>query len=325
MAQLAVDLAIITHNSLADVGLCIESAAEAVSRIIIVDNASSDGTLDFLRDRWNRHLLLANSKNTGYAAAVNQGAAASKSEFLVLANADVAFAPGSIEGMLDFIIKRPRVGVVGPQQVFPDGSWQRSYGDSLGLRQALGDLMSISQIRHWLRRRAWPRRIDKNPVEVGYLDGAVLMVRRVAFDSVDGFDEGLHFYGEDVDFCFRLRRAGWGVFFLPTATVAHVRGASSTSVQKSPEPYLRALVKSKRYLAAKFLSPQAQKWYERFERWHATKMLVVYRMLCFVSSRSKRAIFCKKFLSFQTLLGLWREPTTAQAEISFGASEEGKT
>lgn len=199
--------------------------------VIVVDNCSSDGSTDIVRHNFHGVRLISNEKNVGFAKAINQGAAMCGGDFILVSNSDVIYPAGSIASMVQYLKSNPAAGIVGPQLVYPDGSWQRSYGEVPSIGTAIRCLLFIVSVRNSIRRLFWPSiKIDHCPRRVGYVDGAAMLIRKEVWDAVRGFDERFFFYAEDADICHRVRKTGYNVIFLPQVQVVHQRGCSSSSV-----------------------------------------------------------------------------------------------
>ena len=283
--------------------------------MVLVDNGSSDDTAASAR-KLGCSQIIALPANVGYSRAVNSGCGAAKGEVIVISNVDVSYDSGSIQRMLAYVQSHPEVGVLGPQLYYPEGSWQRSCGFVPGIWSALIDLSAIRQGWHWLCRRAWPFALDRWPRRVGYVDGAVMMVRRETFEAVGGFDENLKFYGEDSDFCERVRKAGWGVVFYPKARVMHVQGGSSGRMDRLPEDFYRLLIEGKTYVAAKRHSAAQVRLYRWLEALQARKMKALYSLVAAVLP-SKREFARARVTHFDALYRFWSKPqnTIEQASI----------
>lgn len=197
---------------------------------VVVDTGSSDGTAAAVRAHFPavRVLELANA---GFGRGANAGVRATDAEVVVVANADVRFAPDGPGALAAAVTGGPRVGVVGPRVVYPDGRRQAS-------ARALPD--PLTAVLHAVLRWVVPgnrwtvryRETDQDPDrarEVGWVSGCTLAVRRDAFDEVDGFDPGYPLYLEDVDLAARLADHGWQVRYDPRTTVVHRVGASTSS------------------------------------------------------------------------------------------------
>jgi GT2 family glycosyltransferase len=208
-------------------------AAEPTASVVVVDNASRDGTAAAVRERFPNVRLIANAENVGFARACNQGARESAAPFLLFLNPDATLAPGSLRTLTALLEARSRVAVVGPRTRSANGDIQVSTGPDLSL---------VSEIRQRRLVRGVARRDAAALVEaeslhavereVDWVSGACLMIRREAFDAVSGFDERFFLYEEDADLCRRVRQAGWQVLFSPAAEARHALGRS---MARSPE------------------------------------------------------------------------------------------
>ena len=196
--------------------------------VTVVDNGSTDGSVERARQHPAVDLIESGS-NRGYGGAANLGVARATEEWVLVVNPDIEFEEGSIDGLLAVADRWPRAGALGPRIHTADGMLYPSARELPSLGRGIGHAMF-----GWV----WPsnpwtasyRRERRTPVEgvVGWLSGACLMVRREAFESVGGFDEGYFMYFEDTDLCARLARAGWDVVYAPSATVGH-HGGHATS------------------------------------------------------------------------------------------------
>ena len=154
---------------------------------------------------------------------------------------------------------------------------------------------------------AWPQRVDVHPKQVGYIDGAVMAIRKDAYDSVGGFDEDFFFYGEEADFCCRLKKKGWGVVFLPSAQIIHLRGGSSTKGKKLTNKYFKLQVDSKVLFCRKHCSRRQFRLYIVIEMIHAKKMALMYKLMRQFGSENKKAYFSNMALLFDGRAQIWRE------------------
>jgi len=297
---------VITYNSRLYIENCLNSLLLAGSNVVVVDNGSSDGTPDLVKDKFPSVTVIENQVNLGYSAAVNLGAAVIKSDIFVVCNADVVYPNESIRQLTMFMSEHPDVGAAGPQLIFPDGTWQMSYGHTPGIGETLQRVIGLTSLHHWVRRLCWPRRLDRRPKEVGCVIGAVMAIRRRAFLSLNGWDEDFHFYAEDTDFCMRLRKTGWRVMFVPSIDVVHVGGASSTRVDTSTL-YFRKLVESQLLLLKKSL-PRWQMllcaWLERF---NCFQMLMAWKLAFCIGPKAMRGYAAARTVAFRHLLKIWAE------------------
>jgi N-acetylglucosaminyl-diphospho-decaprenol L-rhamnosyltransferase len=301
-----VEVVVVTRNSGGHIGPCVESIVKGGALPIIVDNGSMDDTLEIARSRCPEAKIIATGENLGYGKAMNLGFKETSGDFVILSNPDVVFLGDSISQMVEFLKKNPGIGVTGPQQMFPDRSWQRSYGDLSGLWGGFKNAIGITSIHNWVRRMAWPIKVDRRPKEVPYVDGGVLCVRREAFLGLGGFDEAFYFYGEESDFCARLKKVGWRVVFLPKAQVIHARGASSMQVDRA-DRFLRLLIGSQAQLARKHLPTWKLPLYMRLERMGFRRLALTHRLLKWFVPASHQAEFDAHIWRFETYRRLWDE------------------
>jgi GT2 family glycosyltransferase len=213
---------IVSYNTRAmtlDCLRALEASLEGVaSEIIVVDNASADGSVEAIREAFPRVQVIARTGNSGFGAANNEAMRMAKGEFFLLLNSDAFPEKPAIPALIEFIRSRPRAGVVGPRLLNADGSLQISCHPF--------PTPSFAWMENlWLARgyRGWGhdsvRRVD-------FLVGACLLVRKEVYDQVGGFDEGFFMYSEEADWQRRMRDAGWEAIFLPDARVTHLGGAS---------------------------------------------------------------------------------------------------
>ncbi len=202
-------------------------------RVQIIDNGSSDDSLVVLRRELADSKIVALPENLGYAAACNKALENCSEDFIVFSNSDVVYHPNALSQMLRCIQRNTRVGVLGLQQVYANGKWQRSYGLLPGLRAALSDVLGLTFLHRafhsFFFSESAPsstQQTEAKCFDVDYVDGAVLCVRRSAFAEIAGFDSSYFFFGEDIDLCIRMRSKSWRVAFCPSARATHLRGAT---------------------------------------------------------------------------------------------------
>jgi len=194
---------------------------------VVVDNASGDGSAEAVRAADPEALVIANSRNTGFAHACNQGWRAARAPFVLFLNPDAEVTAGAIPSLVELLESRADVGAAGPRTRNSDGSIQVSTGPDLGLlAERRQRRLVLGVARRDPRSVAGAEARHAREHEPGWISGACLMARRSALESVRGFDEGFFLYEEDADLCLRLRRAGWRVVFTPAAEVRHRLGHS---------------------------------------------------------------------------------------------------
>jgi len=228
-----VDLSIIivnwnTCNLLAK---CLDSISQAVRasayEIIVVDNNSTDGSTAMVHTQFPAVRLIENQQNVGFTQANNQALAATCGRYVLLLNSDTEAQPGALDAMVRFMDAHPVSGATGAHLLNPDGSFQASYTDFPTLWR---EFLILSSLGRALLRPSYPSygpEVEKGPQRVDYTEGACLLVRREAVEQVGGLDEGFFMYAEEVDWCYRMKRADWEVWYLPEVRVVHHGGGSS--------------------------------------------------------------------------------------------------
>lgn len=248
--KIKVSIIIVTWNNEDIIRRCVESIRHICETIevIVVDNNSSDRTLEIVKASCPDAILIENTRNEGYAKANNEALAISKGEYLLLLNSDAILLEGSIDKLLEFMAYKSSAGVVGPQLVYPDGSLQRSYGNFPSIfRQLINLIITNSNFEKFkiMRNKHYPNK----SCNVDYIEGACMLIRRGVIDDIGNFDESFYFYGEDADLCYRAKRCGWEITFVPESKVIHLRGASST--KKDRNRYTFPLIKAQAYFVRK--------------------------------------------------------------------------
>ncbi len=202
-------------------------ATERPVCVLMADNGSTDGAPQAAVERYPNVQLFSTGSNIGYGSAVNRAVARvdEADEWLIVANPDVQWGPGSIDALLDAAARWPRAATLGPLIRDPDGSVYPSARQvpSLirgGMHAVLGPLWPTNPWSTAYRQE----RLEPSERPVGWLSGSCLLVRRAAFDRVGGFDERYYMYMEDVDLGDRLGKAGWLNVYVPSAEVLHHKG-----------------------------------------------------------------------------------------------------
>lgn len=230
MASTAV--VVINYNTCNQLRACLESVVAAQpDEIVVVDNASSDGSAAMVRDCFPQVRLYANSENVGFGTAANQAITNCTAPAILLLNSDTVVTSGAVRALADYLGCHPRAGIVGPRLLSVDGTIQASCFPFPTPFNVFLELSSLSGAVQWLPvvRERYPRTWSYNrPHMVDWVLGAALLIRREAFEAVQGFDERFFMYHEEVDLCYRLQAAGWQTHYTPDASVMHVGGASTS-------------------------------------------------------------------------------------------------
>ena len=240
-------------------------------------------------------LRIVDNFEISYASGLNRGIKIAKGKIILLVNNDIEWLPEfSIQSLLE-CIQNPGVGVVGPQFVYPDGKWQRSYGSFPSIRSALASVMMLNSFIQFIKARQFRLDNKKSPKYVDYIDGAFMCMRRDCFQEIGEFDENFQFYSEDADFCWRMKQANYKVVFIPSVRIMHVRGASS--IARSLAKYTGKLLTSKREFVAKHYNIIRAKWYERIMKYAYFERAFLFNVLAKLTNLSiwkKRAFEAKE-------------------------------
>jgi GT2 family glycosyltransferase len=198
---------------------------------IVVDNASGDGSAEMVRRLFPQVKVLQNRDNRGFSSGFNRGIRNSSGSVLLALNPDIILSPGCVDTLAEFLDRHPDAGICGPKLLNPDGSLQLSC-------RAFPTLLNVFFGRRSIWNRLFPRNrmsrsflkadLDYSVVqEVDWLVGACMMIRRRVAESVGLFDEDYFLYVEDTDYCYRAREKGFRVFYVPSASATHERGAAT--------------------------------------------------------------------------------------------------
>ncbi|SPM38373.1 Glycosyltransferase, GT2 family, partial [Mycobacterium numidiamassiliense] len=262
-------------------------ATERPVSVLLADNGSTDGTPQEALERYSNVRLFDTGANLGYGTAVNRAVrhlcdSGGVDDWLIVANPDVQWGPGSIDALLEAAARWPHAGALGPLIRDPDGS---VYPSARHLPSLVRGGMHAVVGPFW-KRNPWTaayrqERVEPSERPVGWLSGSCLLLRRSAFDQVGGFDERYFMYMEDVDLGDRLGKAGWLSVYVPTAEVLHHRGHSTGN---DPESHLAAHHRST-YI---FLADRNAGLWRAPLRWTLRGSLAVRSALMVRNARRKR-------------------------------------
>jgi N-acetylglucosaminyl-diphospho-decaprenol L-rhamnosyltransferase len=199
--------------------------------LVVVDNASTDDSLVELRQAHPGVRVVQAGANLGYARAANLGAAATVAPVVAVLNPDTVLAAGTARALVARFAAEPELGALGPRLHNPDGSVYPSARRIPSVVDAVGHglLFFVWRENPFTRRYRETGADPTRPRDVDWVSGAAIWLRRAALDDVGGWDERYFMYVEDVDLCWRLRRAGWRVAYEPAGTVEHLLGVSTAS------------------------------------------------------------------------------------------------
>jgi GT2 family glycosyltransferase len=231
-----------------------------------VDNASSDGSVDMVRQEFPEILLVANQENNGFARATNQGItelgfpSRGAPPYFLLLNADTVVQEGALEALLSFMHDQPHVGAAGPRLLNPDGTLQENAFRFPTLWMSLFDFFPLHGRLYRSRLNGrYPQMCGDSPFAIDHPLGACMLLRRKALTQVGLLDEGYFMYVEELDLCHRLKQARWQVYHIPAAEVVHYGGQSTRQV---PDRMFVELHRSRYRFFHKHRSP-AFRWAHR--------------------------------------------------------------
>ena len=230
------DLSVIiaAYNSWPCLPECLEAirahAGDIRWEVIVVDNASSDGTPEKLAVLFPQVCCIVNSANLGFSRGCNQGMRRARGEFFLLLNPDSYLISGTLAAAVSYLRGHPDVGILGARVLNKDGSLQLACRRSIPtLRSAFFRFAGLSRLfpRHRALAAYNLTHIDEmETADVESVSGAFMMTRRSLVDKIGGLDERFFMFGEDLDWCLRVARAGWRVVYWPDVVIRHLKGQS---------------------------------------------------------------------------------------------------
>jgi N-acetylglucosaminyl-diphospho-decaprenol L-rhamnosyltransferase len=227
---------VVSYNTRDDLLRCLDALGAQPGvplETIVVDNASTDGTVDAVRARFPDVHLMVNAANLGFSRANNLGLREARGEFVLVLNSDCEVRPGAVAALCAILEARPGVAIVGPRTVGTDGEPQVSFGPSLTplAEWRQGRLVrGVKAGKVDALRRA--RALADHEQEPDWVSASCFLARRAVLQAIGGFDESFFLYEEDVDLCVRARAAGGRILYTPEAEVVHHLGRS---MERAPE------------------------------------------------------------------------------------------
>jgi N-acetylglucosaminyl-diphospho-decaprenol L-rhamnosyltransferase len=226
-----ISVVVVTYNSEGHIDECLAALTQDPEiEVIVIDNDSGDRTTEVIRSRFPSVTLIENHTNTGFAAAVNEAAAHSRGDALLLLNPDATISRDSVH-RLAAELRTPGVAVAAPRIVHPTGRLEiMSAGRQPFIWPMFAHFSGLSRLSgrllhgHYLRQSSMA---GAERLEVGWATGACLMVRASVWRKLGGLSDRWFMYAEDIEFCWRVRQAGYRIVVLPELTATHVVGASS--------------------------------------------------------------------------------------------------
>lgn len=211
-----------------------EQAGEVNFEVVVIDNGSTDGSVQMVKNDFQQVILIENSRNRGFAAANNQGMKISRGRYVLLLNSDTLVLEQAVAKMVYFADKHPEAAVFGCRILNPDRTLQRTcfmFPSIINLLLSSTYLYKLFPRNRFFgrERMTWWDRQDMKEVDV--VTGCFMLVRRKAIEQVGMMDEQFFMYGEETDWCYQFHKAGWKVMFTPEAEIIHLGGVSSGQVK----------------------------------------------------------------------------------------------
>jgi hypothetical protein len=224
-------IVIVNYNAQPHLEKCLESLMASPPQmshdIVVVDNASTDGSVAAVHRRWPGIRVIQQSLNAGFSAGNNVGIRASRGDLILLLNNDTIVRTGAVDALAARLLARPDVAIVGPRLVDAAGRVELSFGRMISPANELRQKMLLALYRrHVASVMKWIERETTHEHEVDWVSGACLLVRRTDAERVGLLDERYFLYTEDVDFCAAIRAQGRQVLFTPAAEIVHLGGRS---------------------------------------------------------------------------------------------------
>lgn len=212
--------------------LSVKKATEGYdTEVFVIDNASEDGSAQFIRENFQWVKLIENTENLGFGRANNQGLKLASGKYILILNPDSILGEDSLRLLIDFLDKHPDIGAVGPKIVDREGKFElacrRGFPTPFAAFSKITGLASLFPNSRFFAKYNLTYLDPDKLSEVDALVGAFILLRREVYEKVGGFDEQFFMYGEDLDLCYRIKAAGWKIYYNPESEVIHYKGEST--------------------------------------------------------------------------------------------------
>src|SRR5512133_3482843 len=236
-------IVLVCWNNKSYLDACLQSLYETGLKytfdIVVVDNGSADGSQQMLITKYPEVKIIQNASNAGLGKASNQGIEDTIGKYVLLLNNDTIVNGRSFDAMIEFLEQHPKTGAVGGKLLNPDGTTQAGYNYFSNLFQ---EFLVATRLGEFIRP-GYPAVMTAGEIRsVDWMGSACVMVRRSALDKVGLLDEGYFIYGDETDLQYRLKKAGWDVYYLPEATTVHYGGRSMNRWGRRKMVYRRKLI-----------------------------------------------------------------------------------
>lgn len=294
---------VVSWNTRALLQRCLESVSEAIPdlhyEVVVVDNNSTDASAEMVEASFPSVRLIRSPRNVGFARANNLAIRVSTGRHVLLLNSDACLVGRAAQELVSYLDEHPKVGIVGGKVLNPDGSFQSSYADFPRLTDEILVLTGLA--RWWLPRTfpSYPEDQSRDVRAVDWMSGAFLAARRQAIDEVGLLDEAFFMYSEEMEWCYRMKLAGWEVVYLPRAEATHWAGSSARRV---PDAKRARLYRSKLRFFRKHYGPVRTAILSSLLRTSSVAKLFTWYLYGLLAVRGARDRAKHNVISYRTLL-----------------------
>lgn len=244
---------IVNYNVAGDVDICLSSISRVLKgidyEIIVIDNNSTDRDIEKVSEKHKGIRFEFLKDNIGFGAANNYGAGISRGEYILLLNPDTIVTEDFINPIIDFIEKNNEAGACGPMLKYPDGRYQYSCGPQMGLLYETAEALMFIKLFRYIFRRFYLNRYADNPVKVGWLSAACMIIKKDVFTKTGGFDKDYFLNYEDIDLCRKINEMGLENYYFPAYSCIH---SDHSSQKKNYEVLVFSRYQSRRIFSRKY-------------------------------------------------------------------------
>ena len=247
-ANIPLSIIIVNWNTIDLLEKCLDSIfftqKNLSFKVIVVDNASTDGSVEMIKKKFPAVFLIENKKNVGFAKANNQALKFIENrKYVLLLNSDTVLLNKTLQKMMEFMDRNPKAGIAAPALRLPDGKFQIVGASKPSLISAFNYFLFLYVLSPKLFKGLFidQQRLQKigNPIKIDWVAGTCMLVRKEVIDKAGGLDESYFMYAEDMEWCERIKKIGWDIYYLPYIEIIHHHGASSKTVS---DQWIKSLI-----------------------------------------------------------------------------------